>query len=308
MAMITDLAGTQLLVREAVEEDRQKISNLLHFELRVHRHLDWRTPLEWLGSSPFIVGEVQGRIVGALACPVDPKGVAWLQLFVSSTGHPVADIWRPLWSKALSVLEAQPGLILAAIPMHDWLVTLLKQDGFTFGNEIVVLQWGYDQPLERGEGLPFTIRPMQPEELDRVWWVDAQAFKVLWQNSLPSLELAFKQSSIATVAEDETGIIGYQISTTSTMGGHLARLAVLPAYQGRRIGYALVNDLLRQFVFRGIFHVTVNTQADNPASLHLYEKVGFQLTGERYPVYIKTPGGLRSGAFPETPGSQVNRT
>jgi ribosomal protein S18 acetylase RimI-like enzyme len=305
--MITDLAGTQFHIREAVEEDRQKISNMLHFELRIHRHLDWRTPLEWLGSSPFIVGEVQGRLVGALACPVDPEGVAWLQFFVASTSHPVADIWHLLWSKALSMLETQPGLILAAIPMHEWLVTLLKQDGFSFANEIVVLQWAYDQPLERVEGLPFMIRPMQPEELEQVWRVDAQAFKVLWQNSLPSLELAFKQSSIATVAEDETGIIGYQISTTSTMGGHLARLAVLPAYQGRRIGFALGIDLLRQFVFRGIFHVTVNTQADNPASLHLYEKVGFQLTGERYPVYIKTPWGSQHEPSLETPGTQENR-
>ncbi len=287
--MITDLTATQLLVREADEEDRQKISNLLHFELRVHRHLDWRTPLEWLGSSPFIVGEEQGRIIGALACPVDPEGVAWLQLFVASTGRPVADIWQPLWSKALSVLEPQHGLVLAAIPMHDWLVTLLKQDGFALANEIVVLQWGYDQPLERFVGPPVTIRPIQPGELEQVWRVDAGAFKVLWQNSLSSLELAYQQSSIATLAEDETGIIGYQISTTSSMGGHLARLAVLPSYQGRRIGYALVNDVLRQFVFRGIFHVTVNTQSDNLASLRLYEKVGFQRTGESYPVYIKTP-------------------
>jgi ribosomal protein S18 acetylase RimI-like enzyme len=287
--MITEMTRTQLFVREAVEEDRQKISNLLHFELRVHRHLDWRTPLEWLGSSPFLVGEAQGRLVGALACPVDPEGVAWLQLFVASSGRPVEDIWQPLWSKALSVLEPQRGLILAAIPMHDWLITLLKQDGFTLANEVVVLQWGYDQPLERFEGLPVTIRPMQPEELEQVWRVDAGAFKVLWQNSLPSLELAYQQSSIATVAEDETGIIGYQISTTSSMGGHLARLAVLPVSQGRRIGYALVNDLLRQFVYRGIFHVTVNTQADNHASLRLYEKVGFQRTGESYPVYVNPP-------------------
>jgi ribosomal protein S18 acetylase RimI-like enzyme len=92
------------------------------------------------------------------------------------------------------------------------------------------------------------------------------------------------------VAEDETGIIGYQISTTSAMGGHLARLAVLPAYQGRRIGYALLNDLLRQFVYRGIFRVTVNTQSDNLASLKLYEKAGFERTGERYPVYTRSPG------------------
>jgi ribosomal protein S18 acetylase RimI-like enzyme len=288
--MIGKLTDTQLLIRDAVEEDRQKLSALLHFELRIHRHLDWRSPLDWLGVSPFLVAEDQGRIIGALACPVDPPGVSWLQLFAVSTSRPVEELWNPLWLKALSMLEQRDQLILAAIPMHDWLVTLLKQEGFTLAHQVVVLQWGYDQPLERLEGLPVTIRPMQPGELEQIWRVDVASFQTLWQNSLPSLELAYHQSSIATVAEDETGIIGYQISTTSSMGGHLARLAVLPAYQGRRIGYALLNDLLRQFVYRGIFRVTVNTQSDNLASLKLYEKAGFERTGEKYPVYTRSPG------------------
>ena len=284
--MVANLSEKQLVVREAVEGDRQKISNLLHFELRIHRHLDWRSPLDWLGKGPFFVAEDQGRLVGALAFPVDPQGVAWLQLFVASTSRPVAEIWRLLWSEALHMLKCDQDLTLAAIPMHDWLVTLLKQGGFTLSNAIIVLEWSYDQTLEVIKGLPVTIRPMQPEDLDAVCQVDNSAFKTLWQNSRSSLQLAIQQASIATLAEDETGIVGYQISTSSTMGGHLARLAVLPTHQNRRIGYTLVNDLLRQFIFRGIFHVTVNTQADNLASISLYEKMGFQRSGESYPVYV----------------------
>jgi ribosomal protein S18 acetylase RimI-like enzyme len=34
-----------------------------------------------------------------------------------------------------------------------------------------------------------------------------------------------------------------------------------------------------------MFHLTVNTQSDNSASLALYRKIGFRETGERYPVY-----------------------
>jgi len=283
--MVTVLTDTRLSVREAVEEDRQKIANLLHIELRIHRHLDWHSPMEWLGCAPFVVGEDQGRILGALACPVDPPGVAWLQLFAASSSRPVTEIWQALWAKALSMLDQQEGIIAAAIPMQEWLVGLLKQSGFTLAHEVIVLLWEYDQPLERQAVPPVTIRPMQQEDMERVRQVDASAFKVLWQNSQTSLEMALKQASIATVAEDETGLLGYQISTTSHLGGHLARLAVLPAYQGRKIGYALVNDLLRQFVRRGIFRVTVNTQADNLISLKLYEKMGFLRTGETYPVY-----------------------
>jgi ribosomal protein S18 acetylase RimI-like enzyme len=69
------------------------------------------------------------------------------------------------------------------------------------------------------------------------------------------------------------------------MGGHLARLAVRPEYQGNGIGEALVRDMLSQFYRRGAQTVSVNTQKDNRASISLYQKAGFRLTGEEYPLY-----------------------
>jgi ribosomal protein S18 acetylase RimI-like enzyme len=69
------------------------------------------------------------------------------------------------------------------------------------------------------------------------------------------------------------------------MGGHLARLAVLPDFQCRGIGYCLLYDLLSQFYRRGARSVTVNTQNDNLASIAVYEKIGFRATGETYPIY-----------------------
>ena len=70
-----------LKVRQAAEQERQKIASLIHYEPYVHRHLDWRTPLDWLGSPYFWVVEREDRIVAALACPTDPETVAWIRLF-----------------------------------------------------------------------------------------------------------------------------------------------------------------------------------------------------------------------------------
>jgi RimJ/RimL family protein N-acetyltransferase len=44
--------------------------------------------------------------------------------------------------------------------------------------------------------------------------------------------------------------------------------------------------MLLQFRRRSAQRITVNTQKDNPASLQLYEKVGFYRTGEEYPLYV----------------------
>ena len=127
---------------------------------------------------------------------------------------------------------------------------------------------------------------MNFDDLCAVQILDQRAFSPVWQNSRNLLEAAFEQAAIATVAEDDSGVIGYQISTSSSTGGHLARLAVAPEAQARGVGRALVNDLLSQFQRRGALRVTVNTQIDNLASIKLYERAGFKQLGELYPVYL----------------------
>ncbi len=99
------------------------------------------------------------------------------------------------------------------------------------------------------------------------------------------MQLAYDQAACATVAVDELGVVGYQFSTPSPHGWHLARLAVHPRRQRQGIAYDLTRSLLGYFLERGAAQITVNTQDDNAGSLHLYEKAGFYRTGEEYPVY-----------------------
>jgi len=87
------------------------------------------------------------------------------------------------------------------------------------------------------------------------------------------------------VALDYDNIIGYQISTTMTIYGHLARLAVHPDFQNAGIGYAIVYDLLKRLEQQGLSRITVNTQSNNLPSLKLYKQLGFIRTGEEIPVY-----------------------
>jgi ribosomal protein S18 acetylase RimI-like enzyme len=70
------------------------------------------------------------------------------------------------------------------------------------------------------------------------------------------------------------------------LSGHLARLAVRNEAQGRGVGSALVRDLIQRLISKNRQRITVNTQADNAASLALYQKLGFVRTGEQYPVFI----------------------
>jgi ribosomal protein S18 acetylase RimI-like enzyme len=126
---------------------------------------------------------------------------------------------------------------------------------------------------------------MRADDLPEVEKTDAASFNPLWQNPLETLRRAFAQALYATVAENESGIIGYQISTGGGQRAHLARLAVHPVVQGRGAGRALLSDLFRYITYAGISRLSVNTQSDNQVSLNLYQRMGFVRTGEQYPVY-----------------------
>jgi ribosomal protein S18 acetylase RimI-like enzyme len=274
-----------LSVRSAVEGDRQHLANIIHFETRVHRHLDWRAPLDWIGHEPFLVALREGVIVAALACPPDPVEVAWIRLFAISSTYSPIEAWQALWPTAHDLLIHQKEISVAAIPLQQWFQGLLDKSDFYRSHNVVLLSWQRGSPIPAARSISVRIRPMTFDDLPMIEKIDAAAFGAIWRNSYASVELSFRQSALATVAEDDEGIKGYQISTASPMGGHLARLAVLPETQSRGIGYTLVRDALDQFERRGALRVTVNTQEENLVSLSLYAKLGFRLTGEKYPVY-----------------------
>ncbi|MCL4560818.1 MAG: GNAT family N-acetyltransferase [Chloroflexi bacterium] len=275
---------TNTIIRPAAQQDYSTLSRFINHEAHVHRHLDWRSPLEWLGYHPFFVVEENRRISAALACPPDPPDFAWIRLFAFAPHLSGTDIFQSLLHSAFSELPNARETQIVAIAIQDWFISILEASGFTNPQSIVVLEWNGRLPPQPATP-QISIRTMTPEDLEAVARVDNTSFEPMWCNTLQALSRAYFQSGYATVAEIEDGIVGYQISTAAPLSAHLARLAVLPTYQGMHIGFALVNDLLEHFRSQGIWRITVNTQDDNHASLALYERIGFRRTTEVFPVY-----------------------
>lgn len=273
-------------VRPAVQTDQRLIGNLINLSMHTHRHLDWRGPLDWIGSPPyFILEDSHGQTLAALACPPDPPQVAWIRLFACGAKIPLEQAWHTLWDAARSDLTRRGQFLVAGIVLSSWTQDLLVASGFESRQSIVMLEREGQGPLSTALPPGITIRPMLTYDLPAVTETDAAAFDLLWQNSLPAIERAYLQAALATVAEMDGRVVGYQISTRNPYGAHLARLAVRPETQGRGVGQALVVELVQQTERRGMFRLTVNTQSDNASSLALYKRTGFQETGERYPVY-----------------------
>lgn len=300
------MIATDLAVRPATRADQHQIAELMDFEEHLHRHLDWRAPLDWLGWPHYWVMEDRGRILAALACPQDPPQVAWIRLFVHSILLTPAEAWTPLWETAREAIASIPATLdldrespqgasvvtVAAIAVKPWFRTLLETSGFVLHQNIVLLEWqgslvNWDH-RSRQDGLQ--VRRMARQDLPEVAALDADAFDLLWRNSQEALQKAFSQALYATVAVLDGRIRGYQISTGNISGGHLGRLAVWRDVQGHGIGRTLVSDLQAWLQARHLDRLTVNTQADNAASLILYQRMGFIKTGDVFPVYTSELG------------------
>lgn len=278
------------LVRQLSAADLASLSFLTNHAEYVHRHLDWRSPSDWVGSIPFLGIERQNHLLSVLACPYIRASVGWIRLFafLNWNSPQLRDTWDLLFHQLLETNIFPSGYVLAGLGLQSWFSELLIRSRFKFRQDIVVLQWLNQIPPARPIPTEIKIRRMQKSDLGQVLKVDNLAFEDIWQHTQDELNLAFNQAAYATVSVMNQEIVGYQISTGTQYHAHLARLAVDPGLHRLSIGYGLVRDALCHFSDQGVTNITVNTQSDNHQSLALYQKMGFYRTGDEFPVYTFT--------------------
>lgn len=269
----------------ATQEDQLAISRFLNQTHLYHRHLDWFSPLDWIGQQPFLVETIQQKIQSVLLAAPEVPEATWVRLFCARDAQSIETSWERMLAKAYETLEAMGIKKLAALGSSGWFTNLLSNSSFSQINDIVMLEMvGAITPSANKIHPEIEIRLMQADDLPQVQIIDQAAFEPLWQNAVAGLTRALSQHGFSTVAVIQGQIVGYQISTCLGIG-HLARLAVHPEQQGKQVATALVSDLFNRFASQYISHVTVNTQSDNWPSLGVYQKFGFQKTGEVIPVY-----------------------
>ena len=282
-----------LQLRAAQQSDRALLNHLLHSSAKIHTHLDWHSPQSWLGKKPFHIITDGDAAAGALAAPPDPSDTSWIRFAAIHNGFTLDQVFDPIWLPTLSALRDLKVKRLTCMLLDEWFVPQLKKWRFDQINDVIVLSRSpytfasaATQPVLKG----LRVRPAKNSDLDSIFQVDA-AFDSPWHYSKDTLSQAMSQVEFSSVAELHNEIVGYQISSGGKQGGHLARLAVNPKYQGQGVGRALMITIAEHFDQLGAPFISVNTQYDNVASLKLYRAFGFQQTGEHYPVGQLEVGG-----------------
>ena len=276
------------LIKEAENADMPAIAEFLKRNLIIHRHLDWRPAIEWIGHSPFLMLEKDQRLQALLVCPPDPQGIYWIRILASLFTVPVEECYHALFPVALEIIRtADKNSTITSIAYQDWMKSLLTRNGWEICQQVVQLRWNRWKNANRPEDCPegILIRSMNLPDIPDVSLIDHACFDFLWQHSEDALRRAYEQSTYCTVAEKDGKLIGYQITTLQRNRAHIARLAILPEFQRLRIGYCLVADVINQFRKPWAREISVNTQQDNFKSLGLYRKIGFENTDESFPIF-----------------------
>jgi len=268
--------------RRANKEDAGEIGRLLSLATMRHLHSDWHLPVDWLGTPGFVVCERkwpggETEIVACLAVGADPPPAAWVRA-AAVIRRARAEDWLaemlPLTLPYLSDCGVSiPGCLANGIWPESWLVGL----GFRKVNWIVTYQLDLKAARLTTPDSPL-IRPATTNDMARLAEIERAAFDPLWRHSQRGLLVAFGEALSFDVAEVDGRIVGFQYSVGGQDGtsAHLVRLTVDPQAQGHGVGSGLLSAALMGYVRLGMERVTLNTQADNHASHHLYERFGFE--------------------------------
>ena len=251
-------------------------------DLRLHVHLDWSIIDDWINEPnvPIFLAWSGTLLIGVIAASPPQEGTAWLRLLALRNDVEIASVLEALWSSLRDFLLSTGITEIGALTLRPWLEAYLPVLGFESVDQIVTLRrssMNIPSPHVAIEGI--RIRVVGWRDVAAVLPIDHAAFEPLWQLSLSAFRQASREAASFTVAEVDGKLIGYQLSTLYRDGAHLARLAVLPEYQGAGVGGLLVGDMLNEFLGRGILSATVNTQESNAQSQRLYQRYDFRLTG-----------------------------
>jgi ribosomal-protein-alanine N-acetyltransferase len=274
-------------------EDRQQALHLFRSRARSHQHLDWYTLEIWLDDPSLCCwmaqrnGMVEALLGATMSEPAAQSGgntVAWLRFAIPANQFGHDPVLEELWLTLRRNLQNAGTSLLGLLIINEWIAGYAQRWQFAPSTSVITLR-------REKTALPVpplcdhSIRDAAQGDLEAIVAVDRAAFDPMWRYDEAVLTAAASQAELVRVIESDDQIIAYQLSTRYANIGHLARLAVLPDWQNRGLGAALMYDMILYFQAQGVHTITVNTQSDNSQSYRLYTKYGFSYTGHRVPVW-----------------------
>ncbi len=280
--------------RQAKISDSDRIKQFLDEDVLVHKHLDWKEPLAWIGSDGFLIDETDDEISGVLVCTHEEHGGAWIRMFAAPRMAPLEVTWKRLWKSYIDIAQTQPLENVASLSFSNWYCTLLENITFRHTLDIVFFEHNDPTALKIYQSPGIYVREMESTDLEVVEQIDHSAFSHMWQVSRQTIEGFLGVDGYSSIAMMNGQIVGYQASSVFLNKAHINRIAINPQFQNKHIGTTLLGSLFEHLTLMGVTSISVNTQSNNSASLALYQRSGFRLQDNKIPVLEQNFNQLRT--------------
>jgi ribosomal-protein-alanine N-acetyltransferase len=155
-----------------------------------------------------------------------------------------------------------------------------------------------------------TLRSMNAADIQAVHALERRLFPVdAWPLQMFHDELAQAQTRHYLVAEIAAHIVGYAGLMCIEPIADVQTIAVVPEFEGRGIGSALLTELIEESRRRRAADVLLEVRADNPRAQQLYHRFGFEQIHVRRRYYRDGIDALimrlqlQDGAVPSGPAT-----
>jgi len=248
--------------------------------------------VDWIGNPGFLVCEhlesdMNDEIVACFAAAADPPPSAWVRLAAVREGFNAEAVLKEMVNRIGSHLKGEGVSEMGWLQANSWPENLIMSLGFEIANWIITYV-KFDIPAPRILDGRVAIRNAALDDIEQLAEIEVAAFDPLWRHSAGSLRAAYHQALCFDVVYLEQQLVGfhYSVGGIDDDTAHLVRITVHPDAQRHGVGSALMDHAMQTYRKLGISNVTLNTQLDNVASHHLYEKFGFRRLGERIPLWL----------------------
>lgn len=128
------------------------------------------------------------------------------------------------------------------------------------------------------------IRKMEHRDIKSVAQLEKESFSRPWSEQSLEKEVD-NPNSFFLVYEEKKEIIGYMGMYLIIDEADITNIAISEIYRGKGYGRKLLMEAVNQIFEKGYQAVTLEVRKSNETAVHLYEKAGFQIEGERKNFY-----------------------
>ena len=128
------------------------------------------------------------------------------------------------------------------------------------------------------------MRRLRAADLDAIERVERRCYPTPWSRSMFAGEIA-KPSGICLGAFEGDELLGYLITARYVDAWHVMNVAVDPQFRGRGLARRMLSRLMELTEGDRTRGYTLEVRVSNVVAIHLYEELGFVVTGVRRGYY-----------------------